>query len=73
MAQERCNDSDTPNSDEEPNRLLCEASEVDTETRKSSDSRASVDSKANRGVFWACWQSLIAQIYGIFAKVFRNA
>ena len=73
MAQERCSNSDTPNSGEERDRLLYEASEVNTESRRSSDSRASVDSKANHGVFVACWQSLIAGIYGIFAKVFRNA
>ena len=73
MAQERCTNLDTPNSGEERDRLLHEASEVNTESRKSSDSRASVDSEANHGVFVACWQSLIARIYGIFAKVFRNA
>lgn len=73
MAQERCNNSEVSKSDEELDRLLYEASEVNTESRKSSDSRVSVDSKESHGVFVACWQSLIAFIYGIFAKVFRRS
>ena len=73
IARERCNNSDTPEPDEELDRLLYEASEVNTESSKSSGSRASVQSKNNHGVFVACWQSLIAWIYGIFAKVFRRS
>ena len=69
MAQERCNNSDNPISDEERDRLLHEASEVSTD----SDSRASVHSEDSHGVFVACWQSLIAWIYGIFAKVLRRS
>ena len=72
-AQERCNNADISKSDEELDRLLYEASEVNTESRKSSDSRVSVDSKENHGVFVTCWQSLIAWIYGIFAKLFRRS
>ena len=73
VARERCNTSNSSKSNEELDRLLYEASEVNTESRKSSDSRASVDSKDHRGVFVACWQNLIAWIYGIFAKVFRRS
>ena len=69
MAQERCNNSENPILDEELDRLLYEASEVITE----SDSRASVHSEDSHGVFVACWQSLIAWIYGIFAKVLRRS
>ena len=77
MVPERCNDSDIPKSDEELDRLLYDVSEVNTEinteSHKSSDSQVSVDSKDNHGSFVAYWQSLIAWIYGIFAKVFRRS
>ena len=73
VVQERCSDSDTSTSDEDPGRPLYEASEVSTESRKSSDSRVSVDSKDDHKVSMTCWQSLIAWIYGIFAKVFRRS
>ena len=72
MAQERGNNSDTPTSDEELDPLLYEASEINTESRKSSDSQASVGSKENHGFFVACWQGLIAWICGIFARLFRR-
>ena len=72
MAREGCNESDTPKSDEELDRLLYEASEVITESSKSSESRASVNSKDNHGILVACWQNLIAWICGIIAKVFRR-
>ena len=73
MAQERGDNSDDPISDGELDRLLYEASEINTESRKSSDSQASVDSKDNHGFFVACWQSLIAWICGIFARIFRRS